>query len=99
MQFYIIQNYFFAEYLEQTLLDAFLPYGFCHVEWPNGNNRGMSAVRHTLRATGYVYIVFESEQSVRVLLQDCGRTYGNAGELYFRLKTRRSRAADFRQAI
>lgn len=85
-------------------MDAFLPYGFCKVEWPSGNFRGGGAnttTRNTSRsiASGYVYIVFETEHSVLALLKDCNQTYGSAGELYFRLSTRRHRTTEYRQVV
>ena len=83
------------------MLDAFLPYGVCKVEWPgNSNLRGPKAILRNIarsKASGYVYIIFEAEQSVRALLQDCAQTFGSAGELYFRLRTRRNRTTEFRQ--
>lgn len=50
-----------------------------------------------LQVTGYVYMVFETERSVRSLLQDCSQEFGSAGEWYFKLKARRNQTSEIRQ--
>ncbi|VDM52281.1 unnamed protein product [Angiostrongylus costaricensis] len=47
--------------------------------------------------TGYVYMIFETERSVKSLLQDCSQEFGSAGEWYFTLKARRNQSIEFRQ--
>ncbi|WKX90859.1 hypothetical protein Q1695_009593 [Nippostrongylus brasiliensis] len=70
---------------EEALTEAFSPYGSCRVEWPSKE------------VTGYVYIVFETERSVKSLLQDCSQQFGSAGEWYFKIKARRNQACETRQ--
>ncbi|KAK6043990.1 hypothetical protein COOONC_18505 [Cooperia oncophora] len=52
---------------------------------------------HSIKVTGYVYIVFETERSVKSLLQDCSQEFGSAGEWYFKLKARRNQSSEIRQ--
>ncbi|VDO23211.1 unnamed protein product [Haemonchus placei] len=87
---------------ETALIDAFSPYGACRVEWPSREGRSHSSQRSrtkscTFQATGYVYIVFETERSVKSLLQDCSQEFGSAGEWYFKLKARRNQSSEIRQ--
>ncbi|KAK6727252.1 hypothetical protein RB195_005142 [Necator americanus] len=70
---------------ESALIEAFSPYGNCRVEWP------------CKEVTGYVYMVFETEKSVRSLLQDCSQEFGSAGEWYFKIKARRNQSFEIRQ--
>lgn len=81
---------------ETTLLDAFRPYGMCHVEWPNKTLRTSKTVRGTIgsngfgngKTTGYVYVVFQNEISISFLLTDCIQScHATPGELYFCMKT------------
>lgn len=83
---------------EDNLLDAFSPYGECRVEWP-GREARFNRSRQTPRGkvTGYVYIIFEQERSVRSLLHDCSQEYGSAGEWYFKLQARRYKTTEIRQ--
>lgn len=83
---------------EDALLDAFNPYGECRVEWP-GREARFTRSRQTPRGkvTGYVYIIFEQEKSVRALLHDCSQEFGSAGEWYFKLKARRFQTTEIRQ--
>ncbi|XGW19584.1 hypothetical protein V3C99_003438 [Haemonchus contortus] len=82
---------------ETALIDAFSPYGACRVEWPSREGRSHSSQRSRTKATGYVYIVFETERSVKSLLQDCSQEFGSAGEWYFKLKARRNQSSEIRQ--
>ncbi|KAK6013776.1 hypothetical protein OSTOST_20883 [Ostertagia ostertagi] len=50
---------------ETALIDAFSPYGACRVEWPSKEGRSYSNQRNRTKVTGYVYIVFETERSVK----------------------------------
>ncbi|KAK5986981.1 RRM domain-containing protein, partial [Trichostrongylus colubriformis] len=82
---------------ESALNDAFSPYGACRVEWPSKEGRSNSSQRSRTKVTGYVYIVFETERSVKLLLQDCSQEFGSAGEWYFKLKARRNQSSEIRQ--
>ncbi|PIO65194.1 hypothetical protein TELCIR_13150 [Teladorsagia circumcincta] len=82
---------------ETALIDAFSPYGACRVEWPSKEGRSHSNQRSRTKVTGYVYIVFETERSVKSLLQDCSQEFGSAGEWYFKLKARRNQSSEIRQ--
>ncbi|EYC33468.1 hypothetical protein Y032_0002g816 [Ancylostoma ceylanicum] len=83
---------------ESALIDAFSPYGNCRVEWPCKEVRSpRSNLKTRGKVTGYVYMVFETERSVRSLLQDCSQEFGSAGEWYFKLKARRNQTSEIRQ--
>ncbi|KJH51793.1 hypothetical protein DICVIV_01984 [Dictyocaulus viviparus] len=82
---------------ETALVDAFSPYGACRVEWPCKEVHSRSNIRSRGKATGYVYMVFEKERSVKLLLQDCSQEFGSAGEWYFKLKARRHQTSEIRQ--
>ncbi|KIH54610.1 hypothetical protein ANCDUO_15243, partial [Ancylostoma duodenale] len=83
---------------ETALIDAFSPYGNCRVEWPCKEVRSpRSNMKTRGKVTGYVYMVFETERSVRSLLQDCSQEFGSAGEWYFKLKARRNQTSEIRQ--
>lgn len=43
---------------------------------------------------GYVYILFESEKSVKSLLQSCTQDFSNGGEYYFKISSRRMRSKE-----
>ncbi|GMS91735.1 hypothetical protein PENTCL1PPCAC_13910, partial [Pristionchus entomophagus] len=87
---------------EDALLEAFGPYGRCKVEWPGnearfarpGQNRGTA---NRGKVTGYVYIIFDHEHSVRQLLDHSSQEFGSAGEWYFRLKAKRNNTIENRQ--
>ncbi|KAF8356901.1 cpb-3, partial [Pristionchus pacificus] len=87
---------------EDALLEAFSPYGRCKVEWPGNEarfarpgQRGGTITRG--KVTGYVYMIFDHEHSVRHLLRDCSQEFGSAGEWYFRLKAKRNNTIETRQ--
>uniref|UniRef100_A0A0K0DLB0 RRM domain-containing protein n=1 Tax=Angiostrongylus cantonensis TaxID=6313 RepID=A0A0K0DLB0_ANGCA len=80
-----------------ALVDAFSPYGTCKVEWPSKEVHSRSNLRNRGKVTGYVYMIFETERSVKSLLQDCSQEFGSAGEWYFTLKARRNQSIEFRQ--
>ncbi|KHJ75454.1 hypothetical protein OESDEN_24930, partial [Oesophagostomum dentatum] len=85
---------------ETALIDAFSPYGNCRVEWPCKEVRSShSNFRTRSKVTGYVYMVFETEKSVKSLLQDCSQEFGSAGEWYFKLKARRNQSNEIRQVF
>ncbi|KAL4613425.1 cytoplasmic polyadenylation element-binding protein 1-like [Arapaima gigas] len=91
---------------EQTfsgLINTFNGYGPLHVEWPGkdgkhprcppkGNAR--KGIVASWAPAGYVYLVFESEKSVRGLLQACTQDLlhpEDHGEYYFKMSSRRMR--------
>ncbi|KAJ1364019.1 hypothetical protein KIN20_024001 [Parelaphostrongylus tenuis] len=82
---------------ETALVDAFSPYGTCRVEWPSRETHSQGNIRNRGKMTGYVYMVFETERSVKSLLQDCSQEFGSAGEWYFKLKARRNQTTEIRQ--
>ncbi|XP_060524782.1 cytoplasmic polyadenylation element-binding protein 1 isoform X2 [Cylas formicarius] len=69
---------------EQCLVQTFKPFGPIKVEWP-GKERDASQPR------GYVYIIFESEKSVKALLQSSTMQGGN---WYFKLGSKRLKYKD-----
>jgi cytoplasmic polyadenylation element-binding protein len=83
-----------------ALLNAFKPYGACRVEWPGKEARYTRSVIRPVprgKVTGYVYIIFDQEKSVRALLGDCSQEFGSGGEWYFKLTARRIRTKEIRQ--
>uniref|UniRef100_A0A915CYN3 RRM domain-containing protein n=1 Tax=Ditylenchus dipsaci TaxID=166011 RepID=A0A915CYN3_9BILA len=87
---------------EDTLMNAFRPYGVSHVEWPGQSPRsskGRGGGREEKKPTGYVYVVFKSELSISFLLADCIQScHASPGELYFSMKTGPC-LKDFRQFV
>lgn len=41
--------------------------------------------------SGYVYLVFETDKSVKALLDSCTHDFRNGGEYYYKLTSRRMR--------
>ncbi|VDM48985.1 unnamed protein product [Toxocara canis] len=86
----------------KSLNQAFGKYGSCHVEWPIKEAAYHSpspnrAPTQRAKATGYVYVVYKNESSVKKLMHDCSHELGAAGECYFKLKARRSQVTEVRQ--
>lgn len=85
---------------EAALLTAFKPFGPCRVEWPGKEARYARSPAKAVprgKVTGYVYMIFEHEKSVRSLLQNCSQEFGSAGDWYFKLTARRMRTKEIRQ--
>ena len=85
---------------EAALLTAFKPFGACRVEWPGKEARYARSPAKAVprgKVTGYVYMIFEHEKSVRSLLQNCSQEFGSAGDWYFKLTARRMRTKEIRQ--
>jgi cytoplasmic polyadenylation element-binding protein len=83
---------------EVTLIQAFKQFGTVHVEWPGREARyARAGVKPSAKGKGYVYVIFESEKSVKGLLQNCNRDFSNTGDWYFKLTTRRLRTKEIRQ--
>ncbi|KAH3860150.1 cytoplasmic polyadenylation element-binding protein 1-like [Dreissena polymorpha] len=64
---------------EAGLQAAFNKFGSFKIEWPGRD--------------GYVYLLFESEKAVRLLLQECTHDY-STGEYYFNISSRRMRSKE-----
>ena len=43
---------------------------------------------------GYVYLVFDSEKSIKALLSSCTQDCSNGGDWYFQLSSRRIRCKE-----
>ncbi|XP_048825496.1 LOW QUALITY PROTEIN: cytoplasmic polyadenylation element-binding protein 1-like [Brienomyrus brachyistius] len=77
---------------EAGLINTFSAYGPLSVEWP-----GKDGKHPRCPPKGYVYLVFESEKSVRGLLQACTQDMlhpEDYSEYYFRMSSRRMRCKD-----
>jgi len=73
---------------EQCLVQAFGQFGNIRIEWPG---RGYSPSP----PKGYLYIVFETETSVKALLSQCTHDYSSSGSSwYFRISSRRMRSKE-----
>jgi cytoplasmic polyadenylation element-binding protein len=70
---------------EIGLQQSFSPFGAMKIEWPGKEGKHP----RYLPKAGYVYVLFESEKSVKALLQNCTHNFNNGGEYYFRLSSRR----------
>jgi len=71
---------------EHTLVQAFFEFGQVRVEWPGRD--AASPPR------GYLYLVFEDEESVRELLTRCTYDYSNGGSYYYKISSRRMRSKE-----
>ncbi|CAK8692281.1 unnamed protein product [Clavelina lepadiformis] len=74
---------------EAALHMTFKPYGLVRVEWPG---KDMKGPRYPLRA-GYVYLLFESDKSIKSLLLHCTHDV-TTNECFFRLSSRRMRSKE-----
>ncbi|GAB6032006.1 Cytoplasmic polyadenylation element-binding protein 1 [Chamberlinius hualienensis] len=72
---------------ECALLNAFKPFGPIKIEWPGKENSPNPP-------KGYVYILFESEKQVKLLLQACTHDFSNGGNWYFKISSRRMRSKE-----
>ncbi|XP_030756864.1 cytoplasmic polyadenylation element-binding protein 1 [Sitophilus oryzae] len=72
---------------EQCLIQAFRQFGPIKVEWPRKG-------RLSSQPKGYVYIIFESDKCVKALLQACTNHYGNNGNLYYKIGSKRMKSKD-----
>lgn len=72
---------------EATLMQTFKPFGSIQVEWP-----GREASPSTPK--GYVYLIFEQEASVKMLLSHCTHDYTQGGSWYYRISSRRMRSKE-----
>ncbi|XP_028399548.1 cytoplasmic polyadenylation element-binding protein 1-like [Dendronephthya gigantea] len=74
---------------ESTLIQSFKPFGNVRIEWPGKEGR------HAVNPPkGYVYLVFDSEKSIKALLSSCTQDCSNGGDWYFQLSSRRIRCKE-----
>ncbi|XP_066924316.1 cytoplasmic polyadenylation element-binding protein-like isoform X2 [Clytia hemisphaerica] len=78
---------------EAGLQQAFRPFGALSIEWPGKDGKHS---RHPPK--GYVYLLFESEKSVKNLLANCTHDFSNGGDWYYKISSRRMRCKEV-QAI
>ncbi|XP_078448791.1 cytoplasmic polyadenylation element-binding protein 1-like isoform X2 [Lampetra planeri] len=77
---------------EAGLINCFKMFGSVSVEWP-----GKDGKHPRYPPKGYVYILFESEKSVRALLQACThdfRSSDGCGDYYYKVSSRRMRCKE-----
>ncbi|XP_054858722.1 cytoplasmic polyadenylation element-binding protein 1 isoform X3 [Eublepharis macularius] len=77
---------------EAGLISTFRVFGSLKVEWP-----GKDSKHPRCPPKGYAYLVFESEKSVRALLQNCSQdvlSSSGLSEYYFRMASRRMRCKE-----
>lgn len=72
---------------ESSLAQAFKQFGPIRIEWP-GKDSSPSPPK------GYVYVIFEYEQSIPLLLSQCSHDASNGGSWYFRLSSHRMRSKE-----
>lgn len=72
---------------EETLVFLFMQFGRVRVEWPGKENSA-------IQPKGYVYIIFETENQVKMLLNSCTRdiSNGNYENYYFRIYSRKMKS-------
>ncbi|KAJ8249297.1 hypothetical protein GJAV_G00233290 [Gymnothorax javanicus] len=82
---------------EGGLITTFNGYGPLSVEWPGKDGKHPRCPPKGNMPKGYVYLVFESEKSVRALLQACTQDLlhpDDYSEYYFKMSSRRMRCKD-----
>ena len=72
---------------ESTLIQAFGYFGPIRIEWP-GKDTSPSPPK------GYVYIIFEDEKNIPLLLSQCSHDHSNGGSWYFQISSRRMRSKE-----
>lgn len=74
---------------EKCLIQSFRPFGNMRIEWPG---RGSSPTT----PKGYLYIVFDTEASVKLLLAHClhDSSASGGGAWYYRISSRRMRSKE-----
>ncbi|ELT91350.1 hypothetical protein CAPTEDRAFT_118515 [Capitella teleta] len=75
---------------ESGLQYAFRTFGAMKIEWPGKEGKHP---RYPPKA-GYVYVLFESDKSVKSLLQACTHDFSNGGEYYYKVSSRRMRSKE-----
>eukprot|EP00794_Sanderia_malayensis_P003547 gene3547-4050_t len=71
------------------LQQAFRPFGPVEVEWPGKDSKQDGQI-----PKGYVYLLFESEKSVKTLLSNCTHDCTNGGDWYYKISSRRMRCKE-----
>jgi len=72
---------------ESTLIQAFGYFGPIRIEWP-GKDTSPSPPK------GYVYIIFEDDKNIPLLLSQCSHDNTNGGSWYFQISSRRMRSKE-----
>jgi len=72
---------------EASLVQAFRQFGPIRIEWPGKDNSPSPP-------KGYVYIIFDQEESIPRLLAQCTHDRANGGSWYFRLSSHRARSKE-----
>lgn len=72
---------------EASLVQAFKQFGPIRIEWP-GKDTSPSPPK------GYVYVIFEYEQNIPLLLSQCTHDGSNGGAWYFRISSHRMRSKE-----
>ncbi|XP_077525547.1 polyadenylation element binding protein orb isoform X2 [Amblyomma americanum] len=74
---------------EPGLIEAFAAFGNIKVQWPSRErSQGFPP------KAGYVYIIFENEKQVKMLLHACNQDYLNGGNWYYKISSRRMRCKE-----
>ncbi|XP_077561832.1 polyadenylation element binding protein orb isoform X1 [Haemaphysalis longicornis] len=74
---------------EPGLVEAFAAFGSIKVQWPSRErSQGFPP------KAGYVYIIFENEKQVKLLLQSCSQDFVNGGNWYYKISSRRMRCKE-----
>lgn len=74
---------------EPGLVEAFSAFGSIKVQWPSRErSQGFPP------KAGYVYIIFENEKQVKLLLQSCSQDFVNGGNWYYKISSRRMRCKE-----
>ncbi|MEE6514514.1 hypothetical protein FKM82_022717 [Ascaphus truei] len=79
------------------LINTFRVFGALSVEWPGKDGKHPRCPPKGNMPKGYVYLVFESEKSVRALLQACTQdllSQDGLSEHYFKMSSRRMRCKE-----
>ncbi|XP_063202769.1 cytoplasmic polyadenylation element-binding protein 1 isoform X5 [Chroicocephalus ridibundus] len=82
---------------EAGLINTFRAFGSLSVEWPGKDGKHPRCPPKGNMPKGYVYLVFESEKSVRALLQACSQNLlspDGLSEYYFKMSSRRMRCKE-----
>nr|XP_033776040.1 cytoplasmic polyadenylation element-binding protein 1 isoform X5 [Geotrypetes seraphini] len=82
---------------ETGLINTFRVFGSLSVEWPGKDGKHPRCPPKGNMPKGYVYLVFESEKSVRALLQACTQdllSQDGLSEHYFKMSSRRMRCKE-----
>ncbi|XP_070619050.1 cytoplasmic polyadenylation element-binding protein 1 isoform X3 [Erythrolamprus reginae] len=82
---------------EVGLISTFRVFGSLRVEWPGKDSKHPRCPPKGNMPKGYAYLVFESEKSIRALLQNCSRDMlspSGLSEYYFKMSSRRMRCKE-----